>query len=70
MKAFRPALARALFKAGLSGLGGRVLPEGGVLVLDGGARLPRQWPSRDPAREHESNEPRSHLLLVLRQSPR
>ena len=39
MEAFRLALARLLFKAKLSTLGGRVLPEGGVMLIDGGARL-------------------------------
>ena len=39
MKTFRLALARKLFEAGLSKLGAFVLPEGGVLFLDGGATL-------------------------------
>jgi hypothetical protein len=39
LKAFRVVLARTLFKAGLWKLGGLVLPEGGVLLLDGGATL-------------------------------
>lgn len=39
MKAFRVSLARVLFRAGLWKLGGLALPEGGVLLLDGGATL-------------------------------
>ena len=39
MEACRLALARILFKAKLSTLGGRVVPEGGVMLIDGGARL-------------------------------
>jgi hypothetical protein len=39
LEAVRLALARALFKAGLSKLGGRMLPDGGVMLVDGGATL-------------------------------
>jgi hypothetical protein len=39
VETFRLALARLLFKARLSTLGGLVLPEGGVMLIDGGARL-------------------------------
>jgi hypothetical protein len=36
LKAFRLALARTLFEAGLWKLGSLALPEGGVLFLKGG----------------------------------
>ena len=39
LKAFRTSLARVLFRAGLWKLSGLALPEGGVLLLDGGAML-------------------------------
>jgi hypothetical protein len=39
LKAFRLALARVLFKAGLWKLGGLALPEGGVLFLKGGEMM-------------------------------
>jgi hypothetical protein len=39
LKAFHLSLARTLFKAGLWKLCGLVLPEGGALLLDGGATL-------------------------------
>jgi hypothetical protein len=39
LKAFRLALARTLFNAGLPKLGALALPEGGVLLLGGGETL-------------------------------
>ena len=39
VEAIRLAVARLLFKAKLSTLGGLVLPEGGVMLIDGGAKL-------------------------------
>jgi hypothetical protein len=39
VEAIRLAVARLLFKAKLSTLGGLVLPEGGVMLIDGGDKL-------------------------------
>jgi hypothetical protein len=39
LKAFRLALARALFRAGLSKLGGVVLRDGDVLFFNGGEKM-------------------------------
>jgi hypothetical protein len=39
LKAFRVALARMLFKAGLWKLGGLALPDGSALFLKGGETL-------------------------------
>ena len=36
---FRLALARMLFKAGLSSFAGRALPEGAIVLIDGGTKL-------------------------------
>jgi hypothetical protein len=38
-EALRPALARAMFSVGLWKLGGFMLPEGSVMLVDGGAKL-------------------------------
>jgi hypothetical protein len=39
VEAFRLALARLLFKAKLSKLGGLVLPEGSIMLIDRGTQL-------------------------------
>jgi hypothetical protein len=39
VEGFRLALARLLFKAKLSTLGGLVLPEGSVMLIESGAKL-------------------------------
>jgi hypothetical protein len=39
IEALRLALARAMFRVGLWKLGGLVLPEGSVMLIDGGAKL-------------------------------
>ncbi len=39
VEVFRLARARALFKAGFSKFGGLILPEGAVMLVDGGATL-------------------------------
>jgi hypothetical protein len=38
-EALRLALARAMFRVGLGKLGGFMLPEGSVMLVDGGATL-------------------------------
>lgn len=58
MRAFRLALARAVFNAGLWKLGGLALPEGGVLLLDGGATLV----FRDKGRVETRKGRRSRLI--------
>jgi hypothetical protein len=39
IEALRLALARAMFRVGLWKLGGLVLPEGSVMLVDGGAKF-------------------------------
>jgi hypothetical protein len=51
LKAFRLALARTLFDAGLWKLGGLALPEGGVLFLKGAEMMVFRYNGRIETRK-------------------